>query len=138
MAKQQHTHTHKTHECLFIASCCGASEITNSLHSIFITSPSKELDPGAIDFHKIMSMKGSVSLGIPNPEETLSEYYFDNDWHILNTTPQSLSDNLIFTKDKKEGQGVEFFKSFIFCCFLLRILKRRKKSIISIKLRRNM
>ena len=73
-----------------------------SLHSIFITSPSKELDPGAIDFHKIMSMKGSVSLGIPSPENTLSEYYFDNDWHILNTTPQSLSDNLIFTKDKKE------------------------------------
>ena len=47
-------------------------------------------------------MKGSVSLGIPSPENTLSEYYFDNDWHILNTTPQSLSDNLIFTKDKKE------------------------------------
>tara|TARA_B100000530_G_scaffold186809_1_gene118428 strand:- start:1355 stop:2374 length:1020 start_codon:yes stop_codon:yes gene_type:complete len=43
-----------------------------------------------------------VSLGIPSPENTLSEYYFDNDWHILNTTPQSLSDNLIFTKDKKE------------------------------------
>ena len=44
-----------------------------SLHSIFITSPSKELDPGAIDFHKIMYMKGAVSLGIPSPENTLSD-----------------------------------------------------------------
>ena len=73
-----------------------------TLHSIFISSPSKALEPGAIDFHKIMSFKGSTEMGIPKPEKTLSEYYFDSDWHILNTTPQSLSDNLIFTKDKKE------------------------------------
>ena len=70
--------------------------------SLFITSPSKALEPGAIDFHKISSIKGSVEMGIPKPEETLSEYYFNDEWNILNTSSQSLSDNLILTKDNKE------------------------------------
>ena len=73
-----------------------------SLHSIFITSPSKALEPGAIDFHKISSIKGTVEMGIPKPEKTLSEYYFNDEWDVLNTSSQSLSDNLIFTKDTKE------------------------------------
>ena len=73
-----------------------------SLHSIFITSPSKALEPGAIDFHKISSIKGTVEMGIPKPEKTLSEYYFNDEWNVLNTSSQSLSDNLIFTKDTKE------------------------------------
>ena len=73
-----------------------------SLHSIFITSPSKALEPGAIDFHKILSIKGTVEMGIPKPEKTLSEYYFNDEWDVLNTSSQSLSDNLIFTKDTKE------------------------------------
>tara|TARA_B100001029_G_scaffold33052_1_gene24962 strand:- start:4285 stop:7797 length:3513 start_codon:yes stop_codon:yes gene_type:complete len=73
-----------------------------SLHSIFITSPWQALEPGAIDFHKISSLKGSVEMGIPKPEKTLSEYYFNDEWSILNTSSQSLSDNLILTKDKKE------------------------------------
>jgi ABC-type antimicrobial peptide transport system permease subunit len=77
-------------------------EFPVSLHSIFITSPSKALEPGAIDFHKITSLKGSVEMGIPKPEETLSEYFFNDEWNILNTSSQSLSDNLILTKDKKE------------------------------------
>ena len=47
-------------------------------------------------------MKGSVEMGIPKPEETLSEYFFKDEWNILNTSSQSLSDNLILTKDKKE------------------------------------
>ncbi len=73
-----------------------------SLHSIFITSPSKALEPGAIDFHKISSYKGTTEMGIPKPESILSEYYFKDEWSVLNTSSQSLSDNLIFTKDKKE------------------------------------
>ena len=73
-----------------------------SLHSIFINSPWQALEPGAIDFHKITSLKGSVEMGIPKPEETLSEYFFNDEWNILNTSSQSLSDNLILTKDKKE------------------------------------
>ena len=73
-----------------------------SLHSIFVTSPSKALEPGAIDFHKISSIDGSVEMGIPKPEKTLSEYFFSDEWNILNTSSQSLSDNLILTKDTKE------------------------------------
>ena len=73
-----------------------------SLHSIFINSPWQALEPGAIDFHKISSIKGGVEMGIPKPEETLSEYFFKDEWNILNTSSQSLSDNLILTKDKKE------------------------------------
>ena len=41
-------------------------------------------------------------MGIPKPEETLSEYFFNDEWNILNTSSQSLSDNLILTEDKKE------------------------------------
>ena len=79
-----------------------------SLHSIFITSPSKALEPGAIDFHKISSIKGSLEMGIPKPEETLSEYYFNNEWNILNTSSQSLSDNLILTKDDTKDNFLRF------------------------------
>ena len=68
----------------------------------FVTSPSKALEPGAIDFHKISSIDGSVEMGIPKPEKTLSEYFFSDEWNILNTSSQSLSDNLILTKDTKE------------------------------------
>ena len=77
-----------------------------SLHSIFITAPSTNLQSGAIDIHKIMSMKGSENYIEDGKEflryQIIKEHSINNNWKVLNTSSKSLADTLVFLENGKE------------------------------------
>lgn len=69
-------------------------EFPISLHSILISAPSTNLEPGALDIHKIMSMQGS--------ENIVTEHQLQDNWKILKTSDESLSDTLVYVDDEKD------------------------------------